>query len=103
DLDGRVRRLQQQSRAILNRTAVFVRSLVRAVLQELIQQIAVGAVQFHAVEARRFRVFRAGAERLDDAGNFRKLQGARRHERTLRAQQTDVSLRGDGARSHGKL
>src|SRR5271156_1002174 len=51
--------LEHQARAMRNRAAVAVRSLVAAVLQELIEQIAVGAVNLDAVETGRLRVLRA--------------------------------------------
>ncbi len=51
DLDRGIGRFQQQTRAVLDRAAIVVGALVGAVLQELVEQIAVGAVELHAVEA----------------------------------------------------
>src|SRR5258708_7308304 len=43
--------LEEQSGAIFDASAISVRALVAAVLKELIDQVAVGGVQFHAVES----------------------------------------------------
>ena len=57
-----------------------------SILQELVEQIAVGAVDFHAVKTSLLRVFRALAEGLDDAGNLLQLQGPRERQKGLWAQ-----------------
>jgi hypothetical protein len=49
--NGGVSDLDQQSRAIFDSAAVPIRALVRGVLQELIEQVTVGPVNLHAVEA----------------------------------------------------
>ncbi len=41
----------QQAGAVFQRTAVLVGALVGAVLQELVQQVAVGGMHFNAVKA----------------------------------------------------
>ncbi len=101
--DGRVRGLQQQPRPVLDRSAVAVGAQVGAVLQELVEQIAIGAVQFDAVEARRLGVGRRAAEVLHDPGDLLGLQRARGDERPLRPQQADRPFRGDGAGPHRRL
>src|SRR6266850_3425021 len=67
---------QHQSGAVLDRAAVSVGTLVGAVLGELIEQIAVGAVDLDAVETGFDRVHRTALEALDDAGDFLKRQRA---------------------------
>ena len=42
---------EHQTRAVLDRAAIGTGALVGAVAQEFVEQIAVGAVDFHAVEA----------------------------------------------------
>src|SRR5579859_6730327 len=51
--------------------------MVRAVEQELLEQVAVGTVELNAVEAGLLREFSAATELLDDNGDFRGLEGAR--------------------------
>ena len=77
DADGGVGDFEQQPRTILNSAAVSIRSLVRGVLQELIEQVAVGAVNLHAVEAGDPGVLRASAKGLDDAGDLFEREGVR--------------------------
>ena len=72
--DDRVGHFQHQPGAVFDRAAVVVGALIRAVLQELIQQIAVGAVDLDAVEAGALGVLRAQLERRDDAGNLVALE-----------------------------
>jgi hypothetical protein len=81
DAGHRRRHLPQEAGAVLDRTAVGVRPLVRAVAQELVDQVAVGAVDLDAVEARRQGAAGAVRELLDDAGDLVQLQGARDSER----------------------
>ncbi|MNF89463.1 hypothetical protein D3C84_719910 [compost metagenome] len=57
---------QQQARAIFNRAAVGVGADIGAVLDELIEQIAVGTVDLHAIEPRRDGVGRRLAKIVDD-------------------------------------
>ena len=51
DLGDRVDDLEREARAVLDRAAIGIRALVGAVAQELVDQVAVGAVDFDAVEA----------------------------------------------------
>jgi len=50
DFDRRVGHFQQQAGTVFQGAAVVVGALVGAALQELIQQVTVGPVDFHAVE-----------------------------------------------------
>ena len=70
DRDDGVRHFQHQPGAVLDRAAVGVGALVAAVLQELVEQIAVGAMHLDAVEAGGLGVLGALAIGLDDAGDF---------------------------------
>ena len=84
-LDHRVRHLEHQPGAVLDRAAIGVGAMVRAVLQELVEKIAVRAVDLDAVEARGLGVLGALSERLDDARDFLGLERARHDEGLLRA------------------
>ena len=68
--EHRIGHLQMQARAVLDGSAVGVGALVAAVLQELVEQVAVGAVDLDAVEAGGLGVLRAPAEGLDDGGDL---------------------------------
>ncbi len=78
--DRRVRDLEKESGAVLERAAVFVRPLVRAVLQELVGQVAVRPVNFDAVESGSQRILRAPEIFGDDSLNFIRLQRTRGDE-----------------------
>jgi hypothetical protein len=69
-VDAGVGHFQHQARAVFDRAAVGVGALVGAVLQELVEQVAVGAVDLDAVEAGQLGVFRALAVGRDDARDF---------------------------------
>ena len=102
DRNDRICHVEHQARAIFDRAAVAVGSLVAAVLQELIEQIAIGAVNLDAVETGRLRVLGALTKRLHHARQLLGLQRSRRRVGTLRAQQAHMSLRRDGAGRNGK-
>src|SRR4051812_19231565 len=84
------------SRAVFDGAAIVVGAPVRAVLQELVQQIAVRAVDFDAVKARALGVLRTQLVRRDDAGDLFSFERARRDERAGRPQQAGVAFRRDG-------
>ena len=63
-------RLAQQAEAILDRAAIFVVAKIGAVAQELVDQIAVGGMDLHAVEARQQGIARCGGIVLHHARNF---------------------------------
>lgn len=65
---------QQQARTVFDRAAVGVSALVGPVLDELLQQIAVRTVNFHAVEAGRNCVGRSLTEIVHDARQFNERQ-----------------------------
>ena len=67
DGDDGVRHFEQEAGAVLDRTAVAIVALVRAVLQELVEEIAVRAMHLDAVKTGCFGVLRAATKGLDDA------------------------------------
>ncbi|MNS79694.1 hypothetical protein D3C72_1133550 [compost metagenome] len=77
-VDHGARGLEQQARAVLDGAAVVVGALVAAVFQELVEQVAVGAVQLHAVEARGLDGVACGRGiGVDDAGQLGRVERAR--------------------------
>lgn len=76
--DG-IEHLEQEARAVLQRAAVYIRTVIRAVLQKLVRQITIGSVQFDTIEAGLFRKRRSATEFFDHAGNFFEREGARRY------------------------
>ena len=77
--------LHEETRPVLDRTTVNVSPPVGLVLQELVDQVAIGGVDFGAIKAGAPGV--AGRFRIigDDAGDFSKIKGARRDEIALGA------------------
>lgn len=75
--DARVRDFEQQSRTVLDRPTICVSALIGGVLQELVKQITVGAVDFHAVEPCLSGVFSAVPVGRNHAGDLVGFQGAR--------------------------
>ena len=80
--DDGVGHFEQEAGAILERAAIAIVALVRAVVQKLVEQIAVRAVDLDAVEAGRLGVLGASAVGLDDV---RKLLGLERPGRDISA------------------
>ena len=76
--------------------------MVRRVLQELVQEVAVGAVDFDTVKAGALGVPGAAAIVGDDARDFAQLKGTRDDEFAHRAEKADMALGGDSARRNGK-
>ena len=72
---------QREPGAIAHRPAVFIGALVRAIAEKLIQQIAIGIVNFHAVKAGDFGAFSRGGILRHDARQFLFLQCPRRDVR----------------------
>ena len=91
---------QHQTGAIFNRTAIGVRAVIGLVLKKLIEQVAVGSMNFHAVKTGLPRLFRPFAIGLDQAGNFLQCQGPGRDKRFQGTNQTDMPGSRDGAGRH---
>ena len=62
--------LQQKSGAIFDRATVGAFSMVGAITQELVQQIAVGAMNLNTVKAGALGILGGGAETVDDGRDF---------------------------------
>ena len=92
---------KQEARAVLQRAAVAVGAVVRAVAQELVDEVAVGCVHFHAIKACGDGVFGALHEGFDDAGDFRLGEHMRGHMRHFASGGVDVALDGCGGGRHG--
>ena len=78
-LAHRLEHLEQQAGAVLARAAVGAAALVAAVTQELVEQVAVGAVHLHAVEAGGAGVLGGAREAGDDGRQLVVVQLARHH------------------------
>ena len=59
---------QRQPRAILDGAAVLIRALVGGILQKLIEQVTVRAMDFDAIKARALRVLGSKPKRRHDSG-----------------------------------
>src|SRR6185437_13132939 len=96
----RISALQHETRAVLDGAAILVRALIRAVLQKLVEQVSISAVQFHAIEARGLSVLCAPTKLLDHRFHLFNGQRPRRFKIRDRAHQAYVALRSNRARSH---
>ena len=94
----RARRLDEETDAVLDRAAIGVVAKVGAVAQELVDQIAVRAVQLDTVESGFLCVLRATMEGLDDLRDLFEIERAWRYIRCFRPHQTDATLRRDSTR-----
>src|SRR5690606_3757818 len=68
--NDRIDDLKGQARAVLDRPAVGVGAAVGLVLEELLQEIAVGGVDLDAVESSSARALGRAAEIFHDPGQF---------------------------------
>ena len=95
DLDG-------QAQTVLDRPAIGVGARVGAVADELVEQVAVAAMDLDGVEPSLQRVARALAELVDDARDLVGLQRARRLERFHPLEGHRLAGRRDGGRRDGQ-
>ena len=102
-VDSCIGHFQQQPRTVFQRAAVLVGTLVGAALQELVQQVAIGAVDFHAVETGGLGILGSAAVGLDDVGDLFGFQGARGRVLAQRAHQADVAFGLDRAGRYGQF
>ena len=103
DGDGGVGAFEHEAGTVLDGTAVLVGALVGAVLEELVEEIAVGAVDLDAVEAGSLGVLCAAAKGLDDARDFAGFKGARDGVGGFGFEDVEVAGGGDGAGGDGEL
>src|SRR5580658_1776424 len=68
--------LKQEAGAIFDRTTVHIGSLVDAILQKLIGQVAITSVKFNAIKTRRFCTLGGFAIILNDPRDFSDVQRA---------------------------
>jgi len=61
---------KRQTGTVLKATAVLISSRVRSAPQELVKEVAVSAMNFYAIETRRFGVFCCLPELSDDVRYF---------------------------------
>ena len=79
DIDDGFGDFERQPRAIFDPAAIDVGAFVAAVAGELIEQIAVRAVQLDAIEAGSLGILGISAELFDDAWKLGKRQGPQGH------------------------
>ena len=91
DGDCGVGDLEHEAGAVFDGAAVLVGAVVRAGLQKLVEEVAVGAMDLNAIEAGALRVFGGAAELLDDQRDLARFEGARSDEGLLRADEGDVA------------
>jgi len=100
--------LVEEAHPVFDAAAVAVCAPVRCTAQKLVDQVAVGAVDFHAIEAGSHGVGRRPAEILDDTGQFGDFQrtrdGAIHHAPdAILADDPDLGVRSQGGGGYGWL
>ncbi|OIQ76581.1 hypothetical protein GALL_417340 [mine drainage metagenome] len=100
DLDNGIDDIHQQRQALPWRAAIGVCALVAPVTQELVDQVTIGPVDFHPIEARFLGLPRGVPELIDHAQDLFRPQGPGCHE-ILHAHIGDgLAQRPDGGRRH---
>ena len=89
DGDGGVGAFEHEASAVFDGASVLVGAVVGAVLEKLVEEIAVGAVELDAVESGGLGVLCAAAEGFDDAFDLFDFEGSGSDEGTLRAEEAD--------------
>src|SRR5262245_25887420 len=95
DRNQRVDCLKQQPRTVLDGPAVVIGSPVGAVLEKLVDQVAICRVQLNAIKARLLGMLGPHAKRFDDLRDLGAFQGARNGVWCFRSYEAYVSLRSD--------
>ncbi len=94
---------EQQPRAVLDGTAVVIGAAIGALVKELIDQVAICAMELDAIEAGLLCVLRAAMKGPDHTGDLTALQRSRHDVRRLRPHQAHVPGRCDCAWGHRRL
>jgi hypothetical protein len=68
--DHRISDFKHEPGTVFNRPTVLIGAMIGTVLKKLIDQVAIGSVDLHAIKTSDLRVLRAFAESLDDARNL---------------------------------
>jgi hypothetical protein len=76
DGDAGIGNLEQDAGVVFDRTAELVGAMVGAGLKKLVEEIAVGAMDLDAIEARTLCILGGQAELLDNGVNLAGFQGA---------------------------
>lgn len=103
DADGGVGDFEHEPGAVFDGAAELIGAVVGAGLKELVEEIAVGAVDLDAIEAGTLRVFGGAAELLDDEGNLAGFESAWGDEGFLWTDEGDVAGGSDGAGRDGEF
>ncbi len=69
-LDHCIHDFEEEPGAVLHRAAISIGSLVGFVLQKLVDEIAIGRMQFDPVESSHLRPLGAPAKIIDNSGNL---------------------------------
>src|SRR5215469_357369 len=100
DRNEAVDNLEHEPRPILNRTTIFVGSPIRAILQELVDEISICAMQFNPIKSRCLGILGAPTKRLNRLSNLLDRERVRCDERPCWTKQTHVPGRGNSARCY---
>src|ERR1700739_2721022 len=85
DGDRCVGSLEHKAGAVFQRAAILVSAMVCAVLQELVEQVTIRAVQLDAVESGSLRILGATPELVHNGSHFLRRESTRRLEFGCRA------------------
>ena len=103
DLGDGIDGFEHEAGAVFDGAAVGVGAVVGAGLQELVDEVAVGAVELDAVEAGSLGVLRAAFVVGDGAADLLDAEGAGRLKGLLGTDERDETFRRDGRGSDGLL
>src|SRR5690606_35106097 len=95
--------LKQKAGTVLNAAAIVVLPLVSAILQELVNEIAVRRVNLYSIEPGVTCMARCVGEVLNNMRNLFGMQGAGNHIIAQGTQHTDMPTARNGTGSHGNF
>lgn len=75
-----IQNIIQQAHTALDITPVSISAMIAAVAQKLINDVAIGSMDFHAIETRSFCQLGAVLELRYNASHFVQFKSARHHE-----------------------